>query len=115
MKRISLVLLAGILASLVGGAAFAGAPAADSEAGIRRIDRREAGQHARIAQGRRSGDLTRGELTRLRAGQRRVHRMERRAQADGFVTGTERGRIERVQERESRAIYRLKHNDRRRV
>ena len=106
MKRVHLVLLAGILASLVASAALAGTP---------RIDRREARQHARIAQGVRSGELTRGELGRLRAGQRRVHRMERRAGADGIVTRAERRRIEREQDRESRAIHRLKHNDRRRA
>ena len=100
MKRISLVLLAGLLASLVASAAFANT----------RIDRREARQHGRIVQGRRCGELTRGELARLRAGQMRVHWMERRALADGIVTRAERRRIERAQDRQSRAIYRYKHN-----
>jgi len=106
MKKISLILLAGVLASLVSSAALAGTP---------RIDRREAWQRARIAEGRRSGELTRRETARLNAGQRRVHRMERRAGADGFVTRGERRRIERAQDRQSRAIYRLKHNQRRRA
>ena len=101
-----MILLAGILASLVASAAFAGTP---------RVDRREALQRARIAEGRRSGDLTRAEMRRLNAGQRQVHRMERRAGTDGVVTRGERRRIERVQDRESRAIYRLKHNARRRA
>ena len=105
MKKLSVILLAGVLASLVAGAAFAGTP---------RIDRREARQHERIADGRRSGQLTRPEVARLRAGQRRVHRIERRAVADGIVTRGEGRRIERVQDHESRAIYRLKHNARRR-
>ena len=105
MKKIGTILLAGVLASLFAGAVFAGTP---------RIDRREARQHARIADGRRSGELTRPELARLRAGQRHVHRMERRAERDGMVTGGERRRIERAQDRESRAIHRLKHNGRRR-
>jgi len=106
MKKISLILLAGVVATLVSSAALAGTP---------RIDRREAWQRARIAEGRRSGDLTRGEAARLHAGQRRVHRMERRAGADGLLTRGERRRIERAQDRESRAIYRLKHNARRRA
>ena len=77
-----------------------------------RIDRREARQHARIHQGLRSGELTRGEAARLRMGQRQIHRVERRAKADGFVNGRERGRLTRLQNRENRAIWRLKHNGR---
>jgi len=106
MKKVVVVLLAGVLTSLLASAAVAGTP---------RIDRREARQHVRIAHGRHSGELTRGELARLRAGQRHVHRMERRACADGSVSRGERRRIERVQDRQSRAIYRLKHNARQRA
>ena len=105
MKKISVILLAGVLASLLATAAFACTP---------RIDRREAHQRVRIAEGRVSGRLTRGEVVRLRAGQRHVHRMERRAKADGVVTRAERRRIARTQDRQSRAICRLKHNARRR-
>ena len=76
-----------------------------------RIDRREVRQHARIRQGVRSGELTRGEATRLRAGERHIDRIEDRAKGDGVVTGRERARIGRAQNRESRRIYRLKHND----
>ena len=101
MKRIHLVLIAGLFASLVAGVASAGTP---------RIDRREARQHARIVQGRRSGALDRAEMARLRAGQLRVHRMEWRAEADGIITRAERRRIERAQDRQNRTIYRLKHN-----
>jgi hypothetical protein len=53
-----------------------------------------------------------GELTRLNAGQSQVHRIERRAAADGIITRGERRRIEQVQDRENRAIRRLKHNAR---
>lgn len=106
MKRSGIVVLAAVLASLMATAAFAGTP---------RIDAREARQHARIHQGVRSGRLTRGEAMRLRAGQRHVHRMERRAKADGRVTMRERARIGRAQDRQSRAIWRLKHNGRSRA
>lgn len=75
-----------------------------------RVDRREARQHARIEQGVRSGELTRGETRRLMAGQRHIHRMERRAKADGFVSARERAHLHRAQNRQSRHIYRLKHN-----
>ena len=75
-----------------------------------RIDRREARQGARIHQGVRSGELTRGEFRALRAGQLHIHRMERRAKADGFVSARERMRINRAQNRHNRLIWRLKHN-----
>ena len=75
-----------------------------------RIDRREVRQDARIRQGVRSGELTRGEARHLRAGERHIDRMERHAKADGHVTMRERGRITRAQNRESRRIWRMKHN-----
>jgi hypothetical protein len=105
MKKISVILFAGVLTSLLASAAVAGTP---------RVDRREARQHVRIVEGRRSGELTRGEMVRLRAGQRHVRRMERRTGADGVVSRGERRRLENAQDRESRRIYRLKHNARQR-
>ena len=77
-----------------------------------RVDRREARQHARIQQGVRSGELTPGEAAKLRAGQAHVERTENRAKADGVVTPQERRHLNRAQNRQSRRIYRLKHNDR---
>jgi len=77
-----------------------------------RIDRREARQGARIHQGVRSGELVRGERRALRAGQLRVHRMERRAKADGFMSARERAQVNRMQNRQHRRIYRFKHNGR---
>ena len=87
------------------------AAVASAQTATPRIDRREARQHARIHEGVRSGELTRGEAGRLRAGERHVDRMETRAKDDGVVTPRERARIGRAQNRESRRIYRLKHND----
>jgi hypothetical protein len=77
-----------------------------------RVDRREARQHARIRQGVRSGELTRGEAMRLRAGQTQVRRMERRAFSDGRMGPRERARLEWAQNRQSRRIHRFKHNGR---
>lgn len=103
MKRITSLLLA--LAAL---AAFASV----SFAGTPRINAREARQHARIHQGVASGQLTRGEAARLRAGQRGVHRMERIAKSDGVVTRRERAIIGHAQNHENRVIRRMKHNGR---
>jgi len=77
-----------------------------------RVDRREARQQARIAQGVRSGRLTPGEAARLEHGQARVDRVEDRAKADGVVTPRERARLARAQNHQSRRIHRLKHNAR---
>jgi hypothetical protein len=101
-KTMLLVIAAGMLAATL----------ATADTATPRVDRREAAQHARIAQGVRSGQLTRGEARRLRRGQRHVHRMERRSKADGRVTMRERRRMNRAQNHQSRHIYRLKHNAR---
>lgn len=85
---------------------------ADAHPVTPRVDRREARQHARIQQGVRSGELTPEEAARLRAGQGHVRRMERRAKSDGVVTPGERVRLDHAQDRQSRRIARLKHNDR---
>ena len=79
------------------------------------IDGRDWREHARIREGVRSGELTRREAFRLRAGQRDIRFMERRAKADGVVTARERAHISAAQLHESRAIWRRKHNARMRV
>jgi hypothetical protein len=89
---------------------FAGVAAAQTA--TPRVDRREGRQHARIAHGVQSGQLTRAEARRLRQGQRHVRRMERRAKADGVVTARERRRLNQAQNQESRAIRRHTHNRR---
>ena len=105
MKRLHVVAFALALTAL--SVSLAGAhPAAP------RIDRRQAAQHSRIQQGVRHGELSRAEVQRLRAGQRHVRRAERIARADRVVTPRERARLERLQDRQSRRIARLRHNGR---
>ena len=77
-----------------------------------RVDRREARQQHRIAQGVKSGQLTPRETARLEHGQARVERAEGRAKADGKVTPAERRHLAHMQNRQSRHIYRAKHNAR---
>jgi hypothetical protein len=77
-----------------------------------RVDRRQATQHMRIHDGVRRGELTSGERARLRASQRHVRRLERRAISDGTITRQERRHIERAQDLQSRRIARMKHNRR---
>jgi polyhydroxyalkanoate synthesis regulator phasin len=75
-----------------------------------RIDQRQANQQKRIDEGVKSGALNQKEAARLEKGQTRVQRMEDKAIADGKVTAKERRRIEHVQDKQSRKIYREKHD-----
>ena len=113
MRRMNVVLIACLWLGLM--AAAANAEPGSDDPGTPRIERREWRQEQRIRQGWQSGELRRGERARLRAGQRRIDRMEWRAARDGRFSGMERRRIDRAQDRQSRRIYRLKHNRRTRV
>ena len=94
-------------ALLIAGTAFSSVATA---AGTPRADQRQENQAGRIRQGVASGELTARETHRLVKGQRHVNRLERGAKADGDVTAAERVRIEKAQDRQSRRIYRQKHD-----
>jgi hypothetical protein len=99
------------VALLVGTTAVAGAHDYSSY-GTRDIDARRAWEARRIENGLRSGQLTWREYRFLRREQGRIGADERRAKADGYVSPSERYRVNRELDRASRHIYRLKHNDR---
>lgn len=81
-----------------------------SEAGT--INRREHRQRARITDGARSGELTRREARRLHAGERHIQREERRyRRSDGQLSRWERRDLQRDLNRQSRRIYRQKHDE----
>ena len=79
-----------------------------------RMDKREHRQGARIRQGVKSGELTKGEAQRAGKKQLGIKRAEERAESDGVVTRREKAGIERRQDKASHQIHRLKHNDRKR-
>jgi Tfp pilus assembly protein FimT len=85
-------------------------PAAAQTPSTPRIDQRQQNQERRIEQGAKSGALNKREAARLEKGQARVQRMEDKAAADGKVGAKERVRIERAQDKQSRRIYRQKHD-----
>ena len=105
MKRITSFLLA-----LVAVSAFASFASAGTY--TPRIDHRRMVQRERIHDGVCGGQLTRREARHLRMGERHIRSAERRAKMDGQMSMRERGRINRMQNRESRRIFRLKHNRR---
>jgi hypothetical protein len=77
---------------------------------IAREHRRNHRQQERIAQGIQSGQLTPREADRLERREAHTNRVERRAAADGNVSPREARRIERMQNRNSRKIFRQKHD-----
>jgi hypothetical protein len=67
----------------------------------------------RINQGVHNGTLTQRETRRLQHQQAHINRYEARSRADGGGLGpVERARLENMQDRASRNIYRKKHNRR---
>jgi len=75
-----------------------------------RVNGRQKAQRGRIAEGRQSGEVTKGEAALLNKQQRHIRRTERKAKADGTVTVEERKRLDRKQDRASRNIRRAKTN-----
>jgi hypothetical protein len=76
------------------------------------IKERQMNQRARIRQGVKSGALTKGEARQLREEQRTIQAEKQMAKTDGKVTPAERAKIRRDQNKASKDIYRLKHNNR---
>jgi hypothetical protein len=75
------------------------------------VDQRQANQEARIQQGVQSGQLTPKETAKLEKGQAKVQAMEDKAKADGTVTAKERAKLAKAQDKQSKKIYRKKHNE----
>lgn len=102
-----------IISTIAVGAALAGALLATpvlAHSSTPGVDARQHNQQHRIEDGVKSGALTPAEAARLKAGQRRIERMEVRIKSDGRVRIRERSRLRRAQRHESRTIYRMKHN-----
>ena len=75
------------------------------------VTKRQVKQQARIQQGAKSGELTRGETRRLERQQMKIQHDKKAAKSDGVVTPAERAKLAKEQKRASRRIYRLKHNE----
>ncbi len=111
--KIQTVLMAVVLAS--SGVAFAQTTtvAPRDPMATPRIDQRQANQDKRIEQGEASGQLTTHEANRLEKGEQRIENAETRAKVDGKVTAQERKHLTHMENKESRAIYRQKHDGQR--
>jgi len=109
MKTTYLIIAAFAL-GLAGNSAFA--QDQTKPAKTPRITHRQIKQQARIKQGAKSGELTKGETIRLEKEQVKIQADKKEAKADGKVTPQERKHIKKEQNKASRDIKRLKHNER---
>ncbi len=103
----------GLISTLVlvaSGAVFAQASAPTNSTATPVLDKKQAIQQQRIDQGIASGQLNKREARRLQARQNRLAAHEAAAKADGVVTPRERARLNREADRNSKAIYRQKHD-----
>jgi hypothetical protein len=78
------------------------------------IDQRQTNQAGRVAQGVKSGELTRPEAQELRGERRDIRDLERTYESDGTLTKGERSDIKQQLDQNSREIYEEKHDDERR-
>lgn len=81
-----------------------------AHAGTKHQEKREARQEARINQGIASGQLNEKEAARLEKGQQHIDNMEDKAMADGKMSKREKLHIEHAQDKQSRKIFREKHD-----
>lgn len=83
-----------------------------SPVGAAEVDQREANQQKRIAEGVENGSLTPKETANLENREAKIHNEIKtdRAANGGKLTPAERAKINREQNRTSKAIYRKKHN-----
>lgn len=103
MSKRFIIVLCGILCA-------AGSLLAQNQTPV--VDQRERNQQRRIGQGVKSGELTPAETRRLERQEGKIKADEMHAKADGKVTPAERRKLHRELNRESRRIYRKKHNNR---
>ena len=72
---------------------------------------RNVNQQKRIEQGVKSGELTKSETAKLERGQAAVEHKEAKAGKDGHVGAREQARIQRAEDRQSKRIYKEKHDE----
>ena len=101
MKKIFSISLIATLMLIFSIATFANTPF---------INRRERNQEKRIFHGVSDRELTFHEYQKLEKEQAAIHAYERRAKSNGVVTFRERLKLDRMQDRASRDIYRQTHD-----
>ncbi|MGI9036176.1 MAG: hypothetical protein ACR2GD_09075 [Pyrinomonadaceae bacterium] len=111
MRKINLIFAALVLVCGLSAISFAQTTSSQSRRYRHNVNKRQENQQDRIAQGIKSGELTPREAARLENQETRLNRIEARKRASGGkLTNRERGQLERDLNRESRSIYRQKHD-----
>lgn len=75
------------------------------------VTKRQINQQERIEQGKKSGELTKKEAATLEKREAKIQHDKKVAKSDGVVTPAEKAKLNREENRTSRAINRKKHND----
>ena len=87
-----------------------GNPNAPSSQRMQAAVQRDVNQQTRIENGIKSGELTNHEVARLEKGEARIDHKEAAAARDGHVGKAEQRQIQHAESRESKRIYRQKHD-----
>lgn len=99
-----------LLLSFAAACVLLAAPAAQAQTHTPVVNARQANQRARIRQGVASGELNKREAARMRGREAGLTAEKRAMKADGVVTPQERQDLRKTENRDSRAIYRQKHD-----
>jgi 3-hydroxymyristoyl/3-hydroxydecanoyl-(acyl carrier protein) dehydratase len=76
-----------------------------------KVDARQSTQKARIRDGVKDGELTKKEAKIVRAEQRHIKKVEKKAKSDGEITAKERAKLDRKQDRASKRIVKQKNDN----
>jgi hypothetical protein len=74
------------------------------------VTERQINQQQRIKEGVKSGELNKRETRRLEMREAKIQHDKKVAKSDGVVTPEERAKLQREENRTSRAIHRQKHD-----
>jgi hypothetical protein len=79
---------------------------------VNQVNRREQRQQNRIANGMKNGSVTPKEAAKLEKGETRIENREKRMMAkdNGHLTKKDQAKLNRQENKESKKIYRAKHN-----
>ncbi len=93
---------------------FLGFSATQAQSKTPGVTKRQINQQKRIAQGVKSGELTKREVIKLEKNAAQLQRQKKKAKADGVVTPKERVKLHRKANSNSRKIYKQKHDPQKR-
>ena len=107
MKRFTAVICALAGAVALANVSYADAPKPRDPG----VNSRQHNQRGRIAQGVKSGELTRRETGKLIGEQRDIRQLERAYTSDGKLTVSERKDLQHELNQQNRTIYKQKHDE----